>query len=42
MNKISKIYICKKINDNLINGCNKYQQRIKQLVDKDFLNKLFE
>ena len=42
MNKISKIYICKKINDNLINGCNKYQQRIKQLLAKDFLNKLLE
>ena len=42
MNKISKIYICKKINDNLINICNKYQQRIKQIVGKDFFNKLIE
>jgi hypothetical protein len=42
MDKIAKIYYYNTIKNNLINGCNKYNQRLKQIYGKEFLNKLLE
>ena len=42
MNKIFKIYFYTKLNNNLINSCNKYQQRLKQIYGKEFFDKLQE
>ena len=42
MDKIAKIYYYNTINNNLINGCNKYDQRLKQIYGKEFFNKLLE
>ena len=40
MEKIAKIYFYNTINNNLINGCNKYDQRLKQIYGEEFFNKL--
>ena len=40
LDKIYKIYFYSKLNNNLINGCNKYQQRIKQISAKELFDKL--
>ena len=42
MEKIAKIYYYNTIKNNLINGCNKYDQRLKQIYGKEFFNKLLE
>ena len=42
MEKIAKIYFYNTINNNLIKGCNKYDQRLKQIYGKEFLNKLLD
>ena len=41
MNKIYKIYVYHKIN-NFIKSCNNYEQRLKNIYSKDFLQKLIE
>ena len=40
MNKLYKLYFYNKINNNLLNTCDKYQQRLKNIYSKEFLDKL--
>ena len=40
LNKIYKIYFYNKINNNLLKTCDKYQQRIKNNLGRDFIDKL--
>ena len=40
LNKLYKLYFYNKINNNLLNTCDKYQQRLKNIYSKEFLDKL--
>ena len=40
LNKLYKLYFYNKINNNLLNTCDKYQQRLKNIYNKEFLDKL--
>ena len=42
LDKIYKIYFYNKIKNNLLNTCDKYQQRIKNILGREFLDKLQE